>query len=118
MSDQIFSLQGSTFEPLSEEEVRRRKEAADIKTKLAMEKLNRRKEKKRQHAGMCVAGNFTLGHRIYTQFVIVLEVTCKVSAFVPKEATTTIESTRPPGLLFLISSVHAQLNSIIYDLQM
>ena len=66
MSDQIFSLQGSTFEPLSEEEVRRRKEAADIKTKLAMEKLNRRKEKKRQHAGMCCWELHTWSQNIYT----------------------------------------------------
>lgn len=45
--------QGTVFEPLSEEEVNRRKQAAEEKTRAKEEKLNKRTEKKQKQAGMC-----------------------------------------------------------------
>lgn len=40
------------FEPLPEEEVNRRKEAEDEKTRVKMEKLMKKQEKKQKQAGM------------------------------------------------------------------
>ena len=40
------------FEPLSEEEVNRRKLAADEKTRAKLEKLDKRRERKQKQAGM------------------------------------------------------------------
>ena len=44
--------QGTVFEPLSEEEVNRRKLAADEKTRAKLEKLDKRRERKQKQAGM------------------------------------------------------------------
>ena len=44
--------QGTVFEPLSEEEVNRRKQAADEKTRAKLEKLDKRRERKQKQAGM------------------------------------------------------------------
>ena len=46
-------VQGTVFEPLSEEEVNRRKQAADEKNRARLEKLDKRKESKQKQAGMC-----------------------------------------------------------------
>ena len=48
----LFFFQGSIFEPLSEEEVNRRKQAEEEKTRAKLEKINSKKEKKKQQAGM------------------------------------------------------------------
>ena len=43
--------QGSGFEPLTEEEVKRRKQAEDEKNRVKMEKLHKKQEKKQKQAG-------------------------------------------------------------------
>lgn len=48
----LVSYQGSVFEPLSEEEVHRRKQAEDEKNQARLEKLNKKQEKKQKQAGM------------------------------------------------------------------
>lgn len=48
----LVSYQGSVFEPLSEEEVHRRKQAEDEKNRARLEKLNKKQEKKQKQAGM------------------------------------------------------------------
>lgn len=48
----ITLLQGSVFEPLSEEEVNRRKQEEDEKTRVRMDKMNKKQEKKQKQAGM------------------------------------------------------------------
>lgn len=44
--------EGTVFEPLSEEEVNRRKQMAEEKARVRLEKLNKRTEKKQKQAGM------------------------------------------------------------------
>lgn len=48
----VFCVQGTVFEPLSEEEVNRRKQMAEEKARVRLEKLNKRTEKKQKQAGM------------------------------------------------------------------
>ena len=48
----LFLDQGSVFEPLSEEEVNRRKLEEEEKTRAKMERLHKKEEKKQKQAGM------------------------------------------------------------------
>lgn len=47
----LIFYQGSVFEPLPEEEVHRRKQAEEEKTRAKLEKLNKKQEKKQKQAG-------------------------------------------------------------------